>query len=229
MGKAPEHPGYVKMKDTPWIKQGRKIASAGGEGILDNYNNVNVFNQATRDSLEAMNNSIYQRAFSDMNQKYNDTMNAYNARNFGRFGTLQSTPASYTTDEYQKDFQRQMNDLSYNKAMNYENLINNELNRRYNTLNMYQNLYNYGQTPYSQDVNNWNIENTNRDINYKNKLVSYQNNSQAFGNTMGGAVNGAVKGFVTTGNPWGALAGGVAGGLGGYFGNNNNMASGGRM
>ena len=226
--KAPSHPGYKKMKDTPWITQGREIASAGGEGILDNYGKVNVFGRDTLDSLNARNNAIYQRAFSDMNQKYNDTMNAYNARNFGRFGTLQSTPASYTTDEYQKDFQRQMNDLSYNKAMNYENLINNELNRRYNTLNMYQNMYNYGQIPYSQDVNNWNIENTNRNIDYQNKLVSYRNNNQALGNTVGGALTGAIQGFSNTANPWGALAGGIAGGLGGYFGNNNsNTAIGG--
>lgn len=173
---SPKHPGYVKMKDTPWIKQGRQIADAGSKGILDNYNSVNVFDQATRDSLEARNNAIYQRAFNDMNKNYNDMMNSYAARNYNRFGSLNNTPAAYTTDEYQKDFQRQMNDATYNKAVNYENLINNELNRRYNTINMFQNMYGYGQTPYQQDVANWNIENTNRDIAYKNAMVDFQNN-----------------------------------------------------
>lgn len=175
MGKTPEHPGYVKMKDTPWIKQGRQIADVGGKGILNNYNNVNVFDQATKDSLEARNNAVYQRAFSDMNKNYNDMMNSYAARNYNRFGSLNNTPSSYVVDNYQKDFQRQMNDLSYNKAMNYENLINNELNRRYKTLGMFEDLYGYGQIPYEQDLKNWNIDNTNRDISYKNAMMNYQN------------------------------------------------------
>lgn len=185
---APQHPGYKKMKDTPWIKQGRRIASAGGSGILDNYNNVNVFDQGTRDSLEARNNAIYQRAFNDMNRNYNDIMNSYASRNYNRFGSLNNTPASYTTDEYNRDFQRQMNDLSYNKAMNYENLINNELNRRYKTLDMFGNMYGYGETPYKQDVSNWNIENTNRDIEYKNAMANYQN---SFGTKLSNAATGA--------------------------------------
>lgn len=185
---SPKHPGYKKMKDTPWIIQGRQISDAGAKGILNNYNNVNVFDQATRDSLEARNNAIYQRAFNDMSKNYNDTMNSYAARNYNRFGSLNNTPAAYTTDEYQKDFQRQMNDASYDKAVNYENLINNELNRRYNTINMFQNMYGYGETPYQQDVANWNIENTNRDIAYKNAMVGYNN---SFGTKLSNAATGA--------------------------------------
>lgn len=211
MGKGtPEHPGYVKMKDTPWIKQGRQIASAGGKGILDNYNSVNVFDQNTRNSLEALNNAVYQRAFSDMNQQYNNIMNRYAARNYNRFGSLNNTPAAYTTDEYKKDFQRQMNDAAYNKAVNYENLINNELNRRYKTLGMFEDLYGYGQTPYEQDLKNWNIENTNRDIDYKNQVMRNNNNGNMLGNIFGGAGQGAAMGSAF--GPYGALAGGIIGG-----------------
>lgn len=213
---APQHPGYKKMKDTAWIKQGRKIADAGGRGILDNYNKVNVFDQNTQNSLNARNNEIYQRAFNDMNRLYNDTMNSYAARNYNRFGTLNATPAAYTTDEYQKDFQRQMNDLAYNKAMNYENLINNELNRRYNTLNMYQNMYGYGETPYQKDVANWNIENTNRDIDYKNQVAQAQaRNSNNWFNALSSAIgNGAsafTRGFGSTMGT--GLAGNILGGM----------------
>ena len=212
---SPKHPGYKKMKDTPWITQGRQIADAGGKGILNNYNSVNVFDQATKDSLEARNNAIYQRAFNDMSKNYNDMMNSYAARNYNRFGSLNNTPAAYTTDEYQKDFQRQMNDATYNKAVNYENLINNELNRRYNTINMFQNMYGYGQIPYQQDVANWNIENTNRDIAYKNAMVDHQNNGwnqltsnliPTFGYTLGSTLGKNV------GNGIGSLFGQSAAG-----------------
>ena len=212
--KAPSHPGYVKMEDTPWITQGREIADIGGKGILENYNKVNVFSPETQKSLEARNNAIYKRAFDNMERAYTDTMNKYSAANYGQFGTLNATPAAYRTDQYRKDFQRQMDDLAYNQAVNYDALMDNELSRRYNTLDMFGNLYNYGQIPYQQDIRNWNIENTNRDIAYQNMLINNSGGSK-FSNALSGAMKGASAGSAA--GPWGALAGGIAGGAGGYF------------
>lgn len=165
--KAPQHEDYEEFKDTPWITQGREIADIGGNGILENYNKVNVFDEPTLESLEARNNNIYNRAFGDMERLYTDTMNKYNAKNYNQFGTLNATAPAYRTDEYQRQFQRQLDDLAYNKAVNYENLINNELQRRYNTLDMFGNMYGYGQTPHSVDVANWNTRNTNRDLRWQ--------------------------------------------------------------
>ena len=212
--KTPSHPGYVKMEDTPWITQGREMADAGGKGVLENYNNVNVFSPETQKSLEARNNAIYKRAFDNMEKAYTDTMNKYSAANYGQFGTLNATPAAYRTDQYRKDFQRQMDDLAYNQAVNYDTLMDNELQRRYNTLDMFGNLYNYGQIPYQQDIRNWNIENTNRDIAYQNMLINNSGGSK-FSNALSGAMKGASAGSAA--GPWGALAGGIAGGAAGYF------------
>jgi hypothetical protein len=214
MGDTPQHPGYEEMKDTPWITQGREIADIGGKGVLENYNKVNVFDEPTQASLEARNNAIYKRAFDNMEKAYTDTMNKYNAKNYNQFGTLNSTPSSYITDNYQRNFQRQMDDLAYNQAVNYDTLMDNELNRRYNTLNMFNTMYGYGNTPYQQDLANWNIRNTNRDISYQNALA---NNNSGF--NFSGALKGAMSG-ASTGSafgPWGALAGGVAGGAMGGF------------
>jgi hypothetical protein len=193
MGDTPKHPGYVKMEDTPWITQGREIADIGGRGVLDNYGKVNVFDEGTKASLEARNNDIYKRAFDDASRAYTDTMNRYNAANYNQFGTLNATAPYYRTDSYQRDFQRQLNDLAYNKAVNYEKLINNELQRRYNTLDMFGNMYQYGQTPYQQDLKNWNIENTNRDIAYQNALQG-ANSGFNFGNLLT-SLAGAYTGF----------------------------------
>lgn len=181
MGSTPSHAHYEEMKDTPWIKQARDIASRGGQGILDNYNNVNVFDDATNRSIDARNNQIYQRAFDDMERQYINTMNKYNAANFNQFGTLNATPAAYRTDMYNLAAQRQMDDLAYNKAINYDNLKDQELNRRYNTLNMFSNMYGFGTVPYQQDVSNWNTRNTNKDIDYLNAMTNYQN---SFGNRL---------------------------------------------
>ena len=187
-------PKYEEFKDTPWITQGREIADAGGKGILENYNKVNVFDEPTLESLETRNNNIYNRAFGDMERLYTDTMNKYNAKNYNQFGTLNATAPAYRTDEYQRQFQRQLDDLAYNKAVNYENLINNELQRRYNTLDMFGNMYGYGQTPHSVDVANWNTRNTNRDLRW-----------QTLANNNGGSGRGFLEswfdpmGIFTTG------------------------------
>lgn len=181
MGDTPEHAPYEEMKDTPWITQGRDIADKGGKGILENYNKVNVFDDATNRSLEARNNQIYKRAFDNMEREYTNTMNKYNAKNYNQFGTLNATPAAYRTDMYNLDAQRRLDDLAYNQAVNYDNLKDKEIQRRYNTLNMFGNMYQYGQTPYQQDVMNWNTRNTNKDIAYQNALASSQN---SFGNRL---------------------------------------------
>lgn len=212
---SPSHPGYEEMKDTPWITQGRQIADIGGKGVLENYNKVNTFDEATRKSLEARNNEIYKRAFDNATDAYNQSMNKYAGANYNRFGTLNSTPSAYITDQYMKDYQRQMDDLAYNKAINYDTLMNNELQRRYNTLNMFGNMYQYGATPYQQDVQNWNIRNTNRDIAYQNALISAQNSGGGWMGALQGAGQGAAAGSAF--GPWGAAAGGLLGGIGGYM------------
>ena len=202
MGKSKvRHEPYEEMKDTPWITQGREIADIGGKGILDNYNKVNVFSPETQKSLEARNNAIYKRAFDNMERAYTDTMNKYNAANYNQFGTLNATPAAYRTDQYRRDFQRQMDDLAYNQAVNYDTLMDNELQRRYNTLDMYNTLYGYGQTPYQQDIANWNTRNTNKDLAYQ---VGVANNQGPFGNKL----------YNLTGSLGPSFAGGFGSGFG---------------
>ena len=204
-------PQYEKFQDTPWIKQGREIADIGGRGVLDNYGKVNVFDEATQASLNARNNDIYNRAFGDMERAYTDTMNKYNAANYNQFGTLNATAPAYRTDEYQRQFQRQLDDLAYNKAVNYENLINNELQRRYNTLDMFGNMYNYGQIPHSVDVANWNTTNTNKDVAMQAALA---NRDSGFGSSLGNFLTGAT----------GAAVGGLGAGFGNGLGNQAGMS-----
>lgn len=209
------HSGYVKMEDTPWITQARDIADIGGKGVLDNYNKVNVFDEATRQSLDARNNEIYKRAFGNMEREYANTMNKYNARNYGQFGTLNATPSAFVTDQYNRDYQRRLDDLAYNQAVNYDALMNKELQRRYNTLDMYGNMYQYGRTPYDLDLKNWNIENTNRDLAYQSALANAQNQGGGLGGLLGGALIGA--GIGSSFGKSGALGGAFGGGIGGMM------------
>ena len=214
--KKKDRPQYKQFKDTPWITQGREIADIGGQGILDNWNSVNVFDDAERKSMEKLNEDVYNRAFGDMERQYMNTMNKYNTANYNRFGTLNATAPYYITDQYQRDFQRQMNDLAYNKAVNYEDLVDRELSRRYDTLNMFGNLYQYGVTPHNVDIANWNTRNTNKDIAYANALSNQMNKSGGWQGAVSGLANGAITGAATGGIP-GAIAGGILGGIGGMI------------
>ena len=191
----PKHEAYEEMKDTPWITQGRDIADKGGQGILENYNKVNVFDDQTKRELAQRNREIYNRAFDNMEREYTNTMNKYAAKNYGQFGTLNATAPSFVTDQYRIDAQRQMNDLAYNQAVNYDDLMDRELQRRYNTLNMFGNMYQYGNTPYQLDLANWNTRNTNKDIAYNNALLQYQADQNSFGNRL---MNGFTTAAVNT-------------------------------
>lgn len=206
---APSHAPYEEMKDTPWITQGREIADVGGQGILSNYKNVDVFDEATNKSIEARNNDVAKRALSDMEKAYTATMNKYAGANYNRFGSLNSTPSSYVTDQYRQDFQRQMDDWAYNKALNYENLRDQELARRYNTLNMYQTLYNMGQVPYQQDLMNWNTRNTNKDLDYQNQIMAYQAAQNSLGNKL---LNTGISTLGSLGSGFGTTLGKALGG-----------------
>lgn len=219
MGKkksAPRHEDYDKMQDTPWISQARRIADVGGRGVLDNYNKVNVFDAATRKSLDDRNNQTFKRAFDEMDRQYTNIMNKYAANNYNRFGTLNATRPQFITDEYKRDFQRQMDDMAYNKAAHYDELMDKELSRRYNTLNMFGDLYRYGQVPYQLDVSNYNVDQTNKDLAYNQKLLDYNSGqSGGFMGALGGAARGGISGYMATGNPWGAAAGAIGGAIGG--------------
>lgn len=217
MSKSPDLPMYQEMKDTPWITQGREIADKGGKGILDYYNQVNVFDDATKRSLQQRVDDMYSRSLSDFERNYRNTMQKYADKNYQQFGTLNATPAAYRTDMENLQQQRKLADLAYDKAMTYDTVMDKELNRRYNTLNMFNNMYQYGNTPYQQDVQNWKIRNQNLDRQYQNDLG---NSQPAF--SFSGMANGALSGASTgamTGNPWGALGGAVIGGTLGGFGN----------
>ena len=201
MGNSPDIPMYQEMQDTPWISQLRNIAQKGGEGVLSNYNKVNVFDEPTQQEMRAQVNNVYNRAETDFDRNYRDTMQRLANRNYSQFGTLNATPAAYRTDLQNLSQQRKLADLSYNKALYADQVKNNELQRRYNTLNMFNNMLALGQTPYQQDIQNWNIRNQNLDRGYYNDLGNSGGNSWigTLGGGLAGAGLGAALGSVVPG------------------------------
>lgn len=183
-GKAPSRPEYEQLEDTPYISNLRDLSQRGYEGYKDNYNKVNVFSPSTQRSLDDYTNSVYQRAESDFDRQYRDTMKRMANRNYGQFGTLNATPALYRTDMENLSQQRKLSDMAYNKALYRESLVDNELRRRYNTLNMFNEMLGKGQTPYELDLKNWQIRNDNKDIQFQNAIAHY-NQKGKWGRAIG--------------------------------------------
>lgn len=209
MGKKPiSRPLYEEMQDTPWITGLRQIGDAGNQGILDNYNKVNVFDELTQRDLDSRVNSIYNRALSDFEKDYRNTMEKTLAKDYGRFGTTGATPSLYNRDLYNLQQQRKLADLQYDKASTYDNFLNSELGRRYATMNMFDQMSQKGAIPYEQDVRNWEIRNMNKDLQWMNDIdynnYKKQRNTQwiSVPSTIIGA---AVGGYF--GGPQGAKAG----------------------
>jgi len=209
MSKSSAPPERQPWKDTQWISQGRDLGNRGYQGIVDNYNRVNVFDPLTQKSIQDTTNAVYQRAEDDFARNYRDTMRNLDTRNYNRFGTLNATAPAYVRDMQNLQSQRQLMDSAYNKALYSEQLKDQELARRYNTLNMFENLYGYGKLGSDLDLKNQEIAYQNA---YNNWLYNQQQGNPT-GDILGtvlpiaGAVGGAFLGNPMLGYQLGSLGG----------------------
>ena len=200
----PKRQEYEQMADTPYITQARDLENIGYQGVKDNVGNVNVFDDATKRSLQNVVDNYSNYANDQLNQDYRKQVANLNNQNYGRFGTTNATGALYNSDMLGQQFNNLASANAYNSANMYQNLINNELSNRYKTLNTYQNLYDTeGQKAYDQDLMNYNIRNKNKDIQYTNDMQNY--NSK---NSLGRGISNVLGGALTFVNP--ALGAGVS-------------------
>ena len=208
-GSKPKRPEYEQQADTPWITRNRDMNTWSYKNVADNINRVNVFDDATRQSLNDYVDDIYNRSKSDFDRTYSQTMNKYLARDYNRLGTTGASTSLLNRDNYNLQQQRALADLAYNRATTYEDMINQELSRRYKFLDTNYNYFtDSGKTIQDFDNANWQIRNANKDIQYLNDIQGYNskmNTWNAIGKTLstvGGAVANAFlpgSGFVVTG------------------------------
>lgn len=219
-------PVYEEMQDTPWITGLREDLPT----YRDQYNymlgQLDVTSPEVQQAFQDKANEYTQSQWNDFNRNALANYKAMNQANYNRFGNLGSSGAMYSNDT----FNRQLNDLSSRiagqTAAQYENLMNNYYNQKYNTAQMYGNAYNLaGNTTYGHDQNNWNIRNRNIEAKYVADVQNANRGGFNLGNAIGGLASGIASG-ASVGGPWGALAGGVLGGLsGGFNGGDGNQAA----
>ena len=187
-GSAPKRPYYEEQEDTPWITRNRDMNQWSYSNVADNINRVNVFDDATRQSLNDYVDSMYNRAVSDFDRDYAQTMNRYLARDYNRLGTTGASTSLLNRDNYNLQQQRKLADMAYDRALKYEDAINQELQRRYNFLDKNYNYFtNSGTTTQAFDDANWKIRNANKDIQYLNDVADY-NSKMNVGRTIGSVI-----------------------------------------
>ena len=189
----PKRPLYEEQQDTPWITRNRNLNEKTYNNVYENLDRVNVFDDATKQSLQNYADDIYNRALSDFNRSYNQTMNKTLSRDYNRFGTTGASTSLLNRDNYNLQQQRKLADLAYDKALYNEDLINNELQRRYNTLNTNYNYFtNSGKTTQDFDNANWQIRNMNKDVQYLNDIQDYNNSFEHKTDQLAHQIGGAV-------------------------------------
>lgn len=205
----PKRPLYEEQQDTPWITRNRNLNEKTYNNVYENLDRVNVFDDATKQSLQNYADDIYNRALSDFNRSYNQTMNKTLSRDYNRFGTTGASTSLLNRDNYNLQQQRKLADLAYDKALYNEDLINNELQRRYNTLNTNYNYFtNSGNTIQNFDNANWQIRNMNKDVQYLNDIQDYNNSFEHKTDQLAHIIGSAVASYFI--GPAGAQLGQMA-------------------
>ena len=195
----PKVPTYQTMKDTPWITRNRDLNTDAYDNLSRDLNNVNVFDDATKQQLNSVVDDWYNRSVSDFDRAYNNTMRRTLARDYNRFGTTGASNSLLSRDYNNLMSQRALADLASNRSDRYDQLINNELNRRYKWLDTNYNYFtNSGKITQENDLRNWSIEQQNKDRQYANDIQDYNN---SFGHTLGKVGTAVGAGIGTLINP----------------------------
>lgn len=212
MAKTVDQPMYDLMEDTPWITRNREL-NTYSYGLLNDAI-ANLYNY-DKNAMQSVADAYTAAQWNDLNRGYNQAVNQNIARQYNRLGTLGSTSGLYTTEGLQQQYNDLASRVAAQTASQYNNLVNQELNRRLTGLDTYNTLFNNsGQITQQNDLMNYQTAQTNKDRQWQNDVQRKNWLSNAIGNTIGGA----IQGFASTKNPWGALAGGVIGGVQGFSG-----------
>lgn len=212
-GDAPKRPQYEQWAGNNYTTQAGELVNTMYGLLNDNVGSVNVFTPEQQSYYEGLAGQYTQSQWNDLNRGYTNAINQMNQRNYNRFGTTGSTGSLYDTQSLQKTYNDLASRIASNTASMYNDLINQDYNRRMNTLNYYNNLYNQaGQVINAMDIANWQIRNKNKENTYLDD-VDVWNNKGTIPGLLGNTIMGAFEGFNATKNPWGALAGGIGGSL----------------
>ena len=212
MAKTVDRPMYEEFQDTPWITHNREMENTAYGTLNNALDNLYNFNE---NQYQAIADDYTGAQWKDLNRGYLQAMNQQAANERNRLGTSGSSSSLYNTNTLQNSYNDLASRLASTTASQYNNLINQEWNRRLQNLNLYNNLWrNAGTTAHNIDLANWDIRNQNKDRQWANDIDKHNNTGwNWFARINQGALDGFSEGM-KTGNPWVGLGGAIAGTIG---------------
>ena len=161
MAKTVERPMYEEFQDTPWITHNREMENTAYGNLNNALDNLYNFNE---NQYQAIADDYTGAQWKDLNRGYLQAMNQQAANERNRLGTSGASSSLYNTNTLQNSYNDLAGRLASNTASQYNNLINQEWNRRLQNLNLYNNLWrDSGTTAHNIDLANWDIRNQNKD------------------------------------------------------------------
>ena len=220
MAKTVDRPDYPEFGDTPYITQSRALqdqAYGYTTNALDNYNSF-----INPEQYQAVADAYTQAQWNDLNRGYQRAINQNAARERQRLGTSGASSSLYNTESLNQQYNDLASRVAAQTASQYNNLINNEYNRRLQTLATNADLWSgTGATNYTHDYNNYKTRMQNMYNDWLDDIDKKNAKNQMIGGTIQGlsSIGGAVAGGIF-GGPMGAMMGQQAGSqLGGIVNN----------
>lgn len=215
MAKTVARPMMDEFADTPFITRNRDLNERSYNYLLGGLDNLNRFTDRDLNQYQTVADQYTQAQWNDLNRGYQQAINQNAARERNRLGTSGATSSLYNTNSLQNTYNDLATRIAANTASAYNDLINNEYNRRLSNTNLYNNLFNTSGN-WTQDVDktNWQIRNENK---YNQWLNDVDENNNTGWNWFARVNQGALEGFsegMKTGNPWVGLGGAIAGSVG---------------
>lgn len=227
MSKTVKRPMYEEYADTPYITRNRELNTTSYDNLLSALDDVNKFSYTDYDSYSPLTDAYYNYQMDKLNRDYQSTVNQNVQKQQQRLGTTGSSSGLYTTDTANRYYNNLASAVSSNTAQIANQLMSNELNRRYSNAELYNSLFNQtGKTTEAVDQQNWNIRNLNKERQWLNDVD--ENNNTGW-NAVANIGKGVVQGFsegMKSGNILGGVAGGILGGIGGSGTNQSTSSSG---
>lgn len=220
MAKTVDRPDYPEFGDTPYITQSRALqdqAYGYTTNALDNYNSF-----INPEQYQAVADAYTGAQWNDLNRGYLQNMNQQAANERNRLGTSGASSSLYRTNTLQNNYNDLATRIAAQTASQYNNLINNEYNRRLQTLATNADLWSgTGATNYTHDYNNYKTRMQNMYNDWLDEIDSKNAKNQMIGgiiqgiNSIGGSVAGGIFGGFQ-----GSMAGGQMGAQQGQMINN---------
>lgn len=185
--------------------------------LVSNLPNINVFDTNTQQGLQSQLDAYTQKGQKMINNLYSPMLNSLKNDIASRFGNLDNSVFLNNLNAIEANRAESVNSLAQDVLNRQDELINNELTRRYNYLNFLQNLQNQANSTMLNYINSsQNNSSSGNSYNQQAYNANLQNSGSSFGNLFANLGTNLGMSLLQSANPGSAAASAIMGIVGRY-------------